>query len=117
MTADPEMLHNLLVFAAFQFVAGSLGALCRRSLFHLLLSGQIMLQGTCVAIAAISASHGDVGGAAWLFLIWGLAAAQIAVTVTFFAVLARRRNTTDITGWRFLRESDRDPLADGPSKP
>jgi len=98
MTIDPEMLHNLLVFAVFQFVTGTLGVLCRRSLFHLLLGGQTMLQGTCVAIAAISASGEDVGGAAWLFLIGGLAAAQIAVAVTFFRVLARRRSIETVTG-------------------
>jgi NADH:ubiquinone oxidoreductase subunit K len=116
MTADPAMLHNLLVFAVFQFVAGSLGVLCRRSMIHLLLGGQIMLQGICVAIVAISASRGDVGGAAWLFLIWGMAAAQVAGAVTFFTVLARRRNSTDVATWRFLRENEQVSSSDGPSE-
>ncbi len=98
MTIDPALLHNLLVFAMFQFVAGTLCVLCRRSLFHLLLGGQIMLQGTCVALAALSAAREDVGGAAWLFLIGGMAAAQIAVAVTFYRVLSRRRVNETETG-------------------
>ncbi|TWU12422.1 NADH:ubiquinone oxidoreductase subunit K [Symmachiella macrocystis] len=98
MTIDPAMLHNLLVFAMFQFVAGTLCVICRRSMFHLLLGGQIMLQGTCVALAALSASREDVSGAAWLFLIGGLATAQTVVAVTFFRVLSRRRTIETVTG-------------------
>ena len=117
MTSDPATLHNLLVFAAFQFVAGTLGVLCRRSLFHLLLGGQLMLQSTCLAIAAISASRSDVGGTAWVLLIWGIVAAQMSVAATFYTILTRRRKTTDVAGWRLLRESEHDPLDDGPPVP
>ena len=76
-----------------------------------------MLQGLCVAIAAISSSQGDVGGAAWLFVVWGTAVAQTVFAVTLLIVLARRRGSTDIAGWRFLRESEHDPLGDRPAEP
>jgi len=98
--------HNYATVGAIVFGVGLCGVLTRRNLIVVLLSVELMLQGAALVLVAADVSRGEVVGQVLVLLTVVVAAAEVAIALALFVVLARRRFGLDSAAWQTLREDN-----------
>lgn len=94
MTGAPQ-LNLLLALSAGLFLVGLFGILARRTILFQLIALEVMLAGPALAFIAAGAHHGAVEGQGMFVMILGLAAAEVALGLSFFLRLRQANQSTD----------------------
>jgi NADH-quinone oxidoreductase subunit K len=98
----PDVVWYLAV-AAFLFCTGALGVLIRRSPLIVLLSLEIMLNGSNLALIAFSRHSGHEDGQIFALAVMAVAASEVVVGLGLIVAMARRRLDLDVDKLRTLR--------------
>ena len=92
-----------LIIAAFLFATGALGVLIRRSPLIVLLSLEIMLNGSNLALIAASRHFGHGDGQIFALAVMAVAASEVVVGLGLVVALNRKRITLDVDRLSTLR--------------
>ena len=98
----PDVVWYLGV-AGFLFCIGALGVLIRRSPLIVLLSLEIMLNGSNLALIAFSRQSGHGGGQIFALAVMAVAASEVVVGLGLIVAIARRRLDLDVDKLSTLR--------------
>jgi len=92
-----------LCLAAFLFCTGALGVLIRRSPLIVLLSLEIMLNGSNLALIAFARQHGREDGQIFALAVMAVAASEVVVGLGLIVALNRKRVPLDVDRLSSLR--------------
>ena len=92
-----------LAVSGFLFGTGALGVLLRRSPLIVLLSLEIMLNGSNLALIAFARQHGREDGQIFALAVMAVAASEVVVWLGLIVAMARRRLDLDVDRLRTLR--------------
>jgi NADH-quinone oxidoreductase subunit K len=93
----------LLALAALLFAAGLLGVVVRRNALVMLMCLELMLNGVVLSLAVFTQQHAAVAGGVLVFLIFVVAAAEIAIAIPIVILLARAKRTLDLSAYADLK--------------
>lgn len=91
------------ILALFLFGTGLIGVLTRRSAIIVFLSAELMLNAANVLMLAFGRFHADLSGAAFVFFVMAVSAAEAAVGVAIVVAFIRRNGTTDIDAANLMK--------------
>jgi NADH-quinone oxidoreductase subunit K len=89
--------------AAFLFGIGALGVLLRRNVLIVLLSLEIMLNGSNLALIAFARHFGRGDGQIFALAVMAVAASEVVVGLGLIVAMARRRLELDVDKLSTLR--------------
>jgi len=93
----------LLALSTALFVIGLAGVVIRRNLLVMLMCMELMLNGVVLSVVTLSQRAASTTGAVLVFLVFVVAAAEIAIAVPIVLLLARRRHTLDADAFTDLK--------------
>jgi NADH-quinone oxidoreductase subunit K len=96
-------LSFLLGVAVLLFTLGLLGVIVRRNALVMLMSMELMLNGVNLSLVTFAREAGSAEAAVLVFLIFVVAAAEIAIAIPIVLTLARSRRTLDVSAWTDLK--------------
>ena len=85
------------------FSLGLLGIIIRRNLLVMLMCMELMLNAVSLSLVTYAARNGPVDGAILVFLIFIVAAAEIAIAIPVVLLLARQKRTLDCDAYSDLK--------------
>jgi NADH-quinone oxidoreductase subunit K len=85
------------------FAIGAMGVLLRRSVLIVLLSLEIMLNASNLALVAFSRLHGQMDGQVFALAVMAVAAAEVCVGLGLIVAIARRKLDLDVDTFKELR--------------
>ncbi len=85
----------LLWVSVLLFAIGLLGLIVRRNLLVMLMCMELMLNGVNLSLVTFAQRGGNVDGAVMVFLIFIVAASEIAIAIPIVLLLVRHRRTLD----------------------
>jgi len=94
----------LLALSIAMFALGLLGVIIRRNLLVMLMCMELMLNAVNLSLVTFAQQTGTASGAVLVFLIFVVAAAEIAVAIPIVLLLVRQKRTlaadayTDLKG-------------------
>jgi len=92
-----------LILSAFLFSIGVAGVLLRRSPLIVLLSLEIMLNASNLALITFARLHGGHDGQIFALAVMAVAAAEVVVGLGLIVAIARRHLDLDVDRLRVLR--------------
>ena len=92
-----------LAVAAMLFAIGAMGVLLRRSVLIVLLSLEIMLNASNLALVAFSRLYGEMDGQVFALAVMAVAAAEVCVGLGLIVAIARRKLDLDVDTFTELR--------------
>jgi NADH-quinone oxidoreductase subunit K len=98
-----DKVQLLLALSVALFALGLLGVIVRRNLLVMLMCMELMLNGVNLSLVTFAQQTGTAVGAVLVFLIFVVAAAEIAVAIPIVLVLVRRKHTLDADGFMDLK--------------
>ena len=98
-----DSVQLLVALGATLFVIGLLGAVIRRNLLIVLMCMELMLNGVNLTLVTFARVHGSTDGAVLVFLVFVVAAAEIAVAIPMALLLVRRKKTLDVDAFKDLK--------------
>ena len=93
----------LVALSATLFVLGLTGLVVRRNLLVMLMCMELMLNGVILSLVTLSQQAASTTGAVLVFLVFVVAAAEIAIAVPIVLLLARRKHTLDADAFSDLK--------------
>ena len=93
----------LLGLAIALFSLGLLGVIVRRNVLVMLMCMELMLNGVNLALVTFAQQLGNVEGAVMVFLIFIVAASEIAIAIPIVLLLVRHRHTLDAGAYAELK--------------
>ena len=94
---------HVLIVSAILVLIGIFGVLLRRNLLFMLLSLEIMLNGSALAFVAASAHWQQPDGQVFVMFIMAMAAADVAVGLALILQIYRRVSTLDADALDLMR--------------
>jgi NADH-quinone oxidoreductase subunit K len=94
---------HVVVLAAALFMVGAVCAASRRSLIMVLLGVEIMINAAGIVLVAGSLRWGNLDGQAFVLLVLGVAAAEVAVGLALLVYSHRRTGTTDVDAYARMK--------------
>jgi NADH-quinone oxidoreductase subunit K len=98
-----DKVHFLLLIAVALFAVGLLGVIIRRNLLVMLMCMELMLNGVNLSLVTFAQQTGTMAGAVLVFLIFVVAAAEIAIAIPIVLLLARRKHTLEADAFGDLK--------------
>jgi NADH-quinone oxidoreductase subunit K len=93
----------LLALGIALFAIGMVGVMIRRNALVMLMCMELMLNGVILTLVLFSQQTATLSGAVLVFLIFVVAAAEIAIAIPIVLLLSRQRKSLDIGAYRSLR--------------
>lgn len=93
----------LLLLAAGLFSLGLAGVIIRRNVLVMLMCMELMLNGVILTLVTYAWQTGTVAGAALVFLIFVVAAAEIGIAIPIVLLLSKRSRSLDVESWGDLK--------------
>jgi NADH-quinone oxidoreductase subunit K len=93
----------LLSLSTALFCLGLVGVIVRRNLLVMLMCMELMLNGVILSLVTFSQQAASATGAVLVFLVFVVAAAEIAIAVPIVLLLARRKHTLDADAFSDLK--------------
>ncbi|HSF77775.1 MAG TPA: NADH-quinone oxidoreductase subunit NuoK [Steroidobacteraceae bacterium] len=93
----------LLSLSTVLFCLGLVGVIVRRNLLVMLMCMELMLNGVILSLVTLSQQAASTTGAVLVFLVFVVAAAEIAIAVPIVLLLARRKHTLDADAFSDLK--------------
>ena len=95
---------QLLVWVSVAlFALGLLGVIIRRNVLVMLMCMELMLNGVNLSLVTFAQHMGSTAGAVLVFLIFVVAAAEIAIAIPIVLLLVRHKRTLDLDGYTDLK--------------
>jgi NADH-quinone oxidoreductase subunit K len=85
------------------FSIGLLGLIVRRNLLVMLMCMELMLNGVNLSLVTFAQRSGNIEGAVMVFLIFIVAAAEIAIAIPIVLLMVRHRRTLDAGAYTDLK--------------
>jgi NADH-quinone oxidoreductase subunit K len=98
-----DRVQFLLLTSIALFVTGLAGVIVRRNALVMLMCMELMLNGVILSLVAFAQQHADAAGAVLVFLIFVVAAAEIAIAIPIVLLLSRQRKTLDVEAYSELK--------------
>jgi NADH-quinone oxidoreductase subunit K len=98
-----DRVQFLLALSVALFVLGLVGVMVRRNALVMLMCMELMLNGVILSLVAFAQRTADTAGAVLVFLIFVVAAAEIAIAIPIVLLLSRQRKTLDVEAYSELR--------------
>ena len=96
-------LGPYLILSLFLFAAGLIGVLTRRSAILVFLSAELMLNSANLLFLAFGRYYGDLQGAAFVFFVLAVSAAEAAVGMAIVMAFMKRAKTTNIDAANLMK--------------
>jgi NADH-quinone oxidoreductase subunit K len=93
----------LLALAVALFALGLLGVIVRRNLLVMLMCMELMMNGVILSLVTFAQQSGTAAGAVLVFLIFVVAAAEIAIAIPIVLLLVRRKHTLEADAYAELQ--------------
>jgi NADH-quinone oxidoreductase subunit K len=93
----------LIVVAMLLFGIGLLGLIVRRNLLVMLMCMELMLNGVNLSLVTFAQHNQSLDGAVMVFLIFIVAASEIAIAIPIVLLLVRHRRTLDAGAYAELK--------------
>jgi NADH-quinone oxidoreductase subunit K len=93
----------LLTVSFVLFGLGLLGLIVRRNLLVMLMCMELMLNGVNLSLVTFAQQHGQLDGAVMVFLIFIVAASEIAIAIPIVLLLVRHGRTLDAGAYSTLK--------------
>ncbi len=93
----------LLGVSVALFAIGLLGLVVRRNLLVMLMCMELMLNGVNLSLVTFAQRGGTVDGAVLVFLVFIVAASEIAIAIPIVLLLVRQRRTLDAGAYSELK--------------
>jgi NADH-quinone oxidoreductase subunit K len=93
----------LLLLSVALFTIGLVGVVIRRNALVMLMCMELMLNGVILSLVAFASQTGSAAGAVLVFLIFVVAASEIAIAIPIVLLLSRQRRTLDVGAYAELR--------------
>jgi NADH-quinone oxidoreductase subunit K len=98
-----DKVSLLLALAVALFALGLLGVIVRRNLLVMLMCMELMLNGVILSLVTFAQQTGTAAGAVLVFLIFVVAAAEIAIAIPIVLLLVRRKHTLEADAYADLK--------------
>jgi NADH-quinone oxidoreductase subunit K len=98
---DRTQLLLGLSFALFSL--GFVGVMVRRNALVMLMCMELMLNGVILSLVTFAERSATYSGAVLVFLVFVVAAAEIAIAIPIVLLLARQRRTLDVGAYSELK--------------
>ena len=85
------------------FALGLLGVIVRRNVLVMLMCMELMLNGVNLSLVTFAHQMDSTAGAVLVFLIFVVAAAEIAIAIPIVLLLARSKRTLDLAAYTDLK--------------
>jgi NADH-quinone oxidoreductase subunit K len=85
------------------FALGLLGVVVRRNVLVMLMCMELMLNGVNLSLVAFAQQSASAVGAVLVFLIFVVAAAEIAIAIPIVVLLVRRKDALDLNAYADLK--------------
>jgi len=93
----------LLGLSVALFAIGLVGVMIRRNALVMLMCMELMLNGVILSFVTFSQQTATLSGAVLVFLIFVVAAAEIAIAIPIVLLLSREQRTLDVGAFRSLQ--------------
>jgi NADH-quinone oxidoreductase subunit K len=93
----------LLALALALFALGLLGVIVRRNLLVMLMCMELMMNGVILSLVTFAQQSGTAAGGVLVFLIFVVAAAEIAIAIPIVLLLVRRKHTLEADAYAELK--------------
>jgi NADH-quinone oxidoreductase subunit K len=93
----------LVATAVALFALGMLGVVVRRNVLVMLMCMELMLNGVNLSLVAFAQQTASTVGAVLVFLIFVVAAAEIAIAIPIVVLLVRRKDALDLNAYADLK--------------
>ena len=93
----------LLCVSIGLFAIGLVGVMIRRNALVMLMCMELMLNGVILSLVTFSERSATLSGAVLVFLIFVVAAAEIAIAIPIVLLLSKQRRTLDVEAYDSLR--------------
>ena len=98
-----DKVQMLQVLAASLFALGLTGVIIRRNVLVMLMCMELMLNGVNLSLVTFAHAMGSAVGAVLVFLVFVVAAAEIAIAIPIVLLLVRRKRSLDIESYSDLK--------------
>ena len=93
----------LIVLSAVLFALGFLGVIIRRNVLVMLMCMELMLNGVNLSLVTFMQQPNGASGAVLVFLIFVVAAAEIAIGIPIVLLLVRQKRVLDLNAYSDLK--------------
>lgn len=93
----------LLGLSVALFALGLLGVIVRRNVLVMLMCMELMLNGVNLSLVSFTQQNGAAAGAVLVFLIFVVAASEIAIAIPIVLLLMRSKRTLDLEAYVDLK--------------
>jgi NADH-quinone oxidoreductase subunit K len=93
----------LIATSATLFALGLLGVIVRRNVLVMLMCMELMLNGVSLSLVTFAQQTVSAVGAVLVFLIFVVAAAEIAIAIPIVLLLVRRKGVLDLDAYTDFR--------------
>ena len=93
----------LLALSGALFATGLVGVIVRRNVLVMLMCMELMLNGVNLSLVAFAQQTGATVGAVLVFLVFVVAAAEIAIAIPIVLLLVRAKRTLDLEAYADLK--------------
>ena len=93
----------LLVLSVALFATGILGVIVRRNVLVMLMCMELTLNGVNLSLANFAQQSGATAGAVLVFLVFVVAAAEIAIAIPIVLLLVRAKRSLDLAAYADLK--------------
>ena len=98
-----DKLQLLLVLSVAMFTLGFVGVVVRRNLLVMLMCMELMMNAVNLSLVSFAQQTGTEAGAVLVFLIFVVAAAEIAIAIPIVLLLVRQKRTLAADGYADLK--------------
>ena len=98
-----DKLQLLLSLSIALFAIGLLGVIVRRNVLVMLMCMELMLNGVNLALVTFAQQTATAVGAVLVFLIFVVAAAEIAIAIPIVLLIVRNKRTLDADAYADLK--------------
>jgi NADH-quinone oxidoreductase subunit K len=93
----------LLALSVTLFSLGFVGVMVRRNALVMLMCLELMLNGVILSLVTFAAHTGTLAGAVLVFLVFVVAAAEIAIAIPIVLLLSRQKRSLDVGAYSELK--------------
>ena len=93
----------LLALSVALFATGLVGVIVRRNVLVMLMCMELMLNGVNLSLVTFAQQTGATTGAVLVFLVFVVAAAEIAIAIPIVLLLVRAKRTLDLEAYADLK--------------
>ena len=98
-----DKLHWLLALSAVLFTLGLLGVIVRRNVLVMLMCMELMLNGVNLSLVSFAQQSASAAGAVLVFLVFVVAASEVAIAIPIVLLLVRRKHALDLDAYNELK--------------